>query len=84
MSKRLQVLLDEEQFTRYQKIAKRKSMALGEWVRQALERSAMLESTKPAAEKLAALRRALNHDGPTGPIEQMIEETERGYSIGLP
>jgi hypothetical protein len=32
--------------------------------------------------KLAAIRAAVRHAGPTGPIERLIGETERGYATG--
>ncbi|MGB5880236.1 MAG: antitoxin, partial [Thermoanaerobaculia bacterium] len=36
MSKRLQVLLDEEEFAELQEIARQNRMTLSEWVRQTL------------------------------------------------
>jgi hypothetical protein len=32
--------------------------------------------------KLAAIRAAVRHAGPTGPIERVIGETERSYATG--
>ena len=39
-------------------------------------------STADVDRKLAAIRAAVRHAGPTGPIERLIGETERGYATG--
>lgn len=78
MSKRLQVLLNYKEYKSFQQLAKEAGVSLGEWVRQALRRVAGDYSGKSPAEKIAAIRRAVQLNGPTCDIEQMLEEIERG------
>jgi hypothetical protein len=79
MSKRLQVLLDEDELREIQRIARAKRMTVAEWVRQALRSAGESEPTRDAARKLEALRSACRHSFPTGDIEQMLGDIERGY-----
>lgn len=79
MSKRLQVLVEPKEYKSFQQMAREAGLSLGEWVRQALRRMAGDSSRKSPAQKIAAIRRAAQSNGPTGGIEQMLEEIERGY-----
>ena len=82
MSKRMQVLFDESEYTEIQAIARRKHMTVAEWVRQAL-RSARREEPRHASKvKLAALERADGYRFPTGDIGIMLREIEEGYLAG--
>lgn len=79
MSKRLQVLLPDQEMTELQRIAKREGLPVGEWVRRALrEARASRPKTEPES-KLRAIRRAAEYSFPTGDIEQMLGEIEQGY-----
>jgi hypothetical protein len=80
MSKRLQVLLDEEEFKEIRAVAGRERLTVAEWVRLAL-RSALRKSPRSdARKKLTAIRRATEHSFPTADIEIMLSEIESGYS----
>ena len=79
MSKRLQVLLDERELRDIRKTARARRMTVAEWVRQALRAARRGESDRSVESKLAAIRRAATHSFPTGDIDQMNEEIERGY-----
>ena len=79
MSKRLQVLFDEQELQEIQKIARRHHMTVAEWVRQSLREAKAQEPVRDVAEKLAAIRRAAQYSFPSGDISQMLEEIERGY-----
>ncbi|HEV2198944.1 MAG TPA: ribbon-helix-helix protein, CopG family [Bryobacteraceae bacterium] len=79
MSKRLQVLLPDQEMTDIQRLAKREHVTVGEWVRRALRQA---RAGRPATEpqtKLKAIRRAAAYSFPTSDIEQMLSEIERGY-----
>ncbi|MGD0670018.1 MAG: antitoxin [Bryobacteraceae bacterium] len=79
MSKRLQVLLPEQEMADLQRLAKRERLTLGEWVRRTLrEARASRPATEPEA-KLKSLRRAVKYSFPTADVEQMLSEIERGY-----
>ena len=79
MSKRLQVLLDEKELRQIRRIAERNGTTVAEWVRAALRREMRSESGSAPDKKLAAVRRAAQHEYPTAPIDQMLAEIERGY-----
>ena len=84
MSKRLQVLLDEREWRDIRKTARARRMTVAEWVRQALRRARRGESVRSVESKLAAIRRAAKYRFPTGDIDQMNEEIERGYLTDQP
>ena len=79
MTKRLQVLLDEDELRTIQRLAGDRHTTTAEWVRQALRAAVEVETRPGSAVKLAALRRATSYAFPTGDIEQLLDETERGY-----
>ena len=84
MSKRLQVLLDEEEIREIQRMARRHRMSVAEWVRQSLRAARRLEPLGDAKKKLDVVRAASRHSFPTGDIGQVLGEIERGYSSGAP
>lgn len=79
MSKRLQVLLADEEMSDFQLLAQREHLTLGEWVRRTLREARMHRSVKDPAAKLAAIRRAVEYNFPTADIDQMLREIEQGY-----
>lgn len=79
MSKRLQVLLSDEEMEAIQAQAESESLTVGEYVRQALRDAGSQRPAASAASKLASIRKAVKHAFPTGDIEKMNEEIERGY-----
>lgn len=79
MSKRLQVVLEEDEYREIQRTARRRRMSVSEWVRQALRRARQSEPAVDAGRKLEAVRTAAGHEYPTADIEQMLQEIERGY-----
>ena len=79
MSKRLQVLLSDQEMSEIKRLAKRERLTVGEWVRRALREA---RSTRPAVEpeaKLKSIRQAAQYSFPTADVEQMLSEIERGY-----
>ena len=79
MSKRLQVILNEEEMRAIKTIAKRHHTTVAEWVRQALRAARRQESHLDADCKLKVIRTAVRHKFPSGDIEQMLAEIEHGY-----
>jgi hypothetical protein len=79
MSKRLQVILPDEEMETIRQQAKSESLTVGEYVRRALRE---VESRRPArnpAAKLASIREGVQYSFPTANIEEMNREIERGY-----
>lgn len=79
MSKRLQVILQEREYREIQRMARSRRMSLAEWVRQALDLARRREPTTGTGKKLEVVRAAVQHNGPTGDIDRMLAEIERGY-----
>ncbi|MGH9112959.1 MAG: antitoxin, partial [Acidimicrobiales bacterium] len=79
MSTRLQVVVDEDELTSYQRAARQHGLTLSEWVRQNLRNAEREVASGDVASKLAAVRAAATHEFPTGDIEVVLAEIERGY-----
>ena len=82
MPKRLQVIIADPEYRELQRAARSRHMSLAQWVRQALELARREEPIGSVSKKLEAVRRAVQHEGPTGDIEQMLSEIEAGYTGG--
>jgi hypothetical protein len=83
MSKRLQVLLEEEELREIQRAAQRERLTVAEWVRQALREVRRLRPQASLERKLAAIHKAMECGAPTADIDQMLAEIERGYQRGI-
>ena len=75
MPKRLQVLLDEEEYLEIQGVARRQRVTVAEWVRQAL-RKARGDHPGTVEAKLRAIADASRLQFPTADIEAMLREIE--------
>lgn len=84
MSKRLQVLLEDDELREIRQVARRHHVTVAEWVRQALRAARRLEPRMEAGKKLDTVRAAARHAFPSGDIEQMLSEIERGYLADVP
>jgi hypothetical protein len=79
MSKRLQVLLADQEMADIQLLARRERLTVGEWVRRTLREARTRQSVGDPAPKLKAIRRAVEYSFPTADIDQMLREIEQGY-----
>ncbi len=82
MSKRLQVLFEDQELRDIRSAARRMRMTVAEWVRQELREARRRQPRASADAKLAAIRAALAHRAPVGDIQRMLAEIERGYQRG--
>ena len=80
MPKRLQVLLDEEEYLEFQGVARGQRVTLAEWVRQAL-RKAKVDQPRTSDAKLRAIVDASRHKFPTADIDVMLREIEDGQRL---
>ncbi len=78
MTKRLQVLLDDEEYVEIQRAAQRHRMTMSEWVRQSLRKAKNDDAGRVEA-KLRAIARASRLNHPTAEIDVMLREIESGY-----
>jgi hypothetical protein len=79
MSKRLQVLLPDSELLEIQRFARREHLTAGEWVRRTLRDARLCRAATDPAQKLKAVRRAVEHSFPAPGIDQMLCEIEHGY-----
>ena len=79
MSKRLQVVLADEEFQAVEAASRAEGLTVSGWVRTVLRRAYLGRPTSERDAKLAAIRQAMEHEFPTGDIEVMLAEIEAGY-----
>jgi hypothetical protein len=84
MSKRLQVLLQEQELAQIQHAARRQRMTTAEWVRQALRIARRAEPRTGSRKKLDVVRVASGHEYPAPHVDRMLQEIERGYLADTP
>lgn len=80
MTKRLQVLFDDDELAEIQRSAKRQRKTTAAWVRDALRAARAGETYPDVAPKLRAVREALTYDYPTGDIGDLLADIARGYA----
>ena len=83
MAKRLQVILQDPEYREIQQMARSRRMSLAEWVRQALDLARRREPLGSASKKLDVIRAATRHAYPTGDIDTLLAEIEKGYATGM-
>ncbi len=81
MSKRLQVVISSLELKALRHAALREGLTLSEWARRALRRAHQAQAGPTPDQKLRALDRALRCSHPTGDIDQMLSEVERGRDL---
>lgn len=81
MSRRLQVLFDEEELAEIPQVARSQRTTVAEWVRRSLRAARRDEPFRKAHRKLEAVRLAAQHDFPTGEVKDLLADIERGYGV---
>ena len=76
------MILQDPEYREIQKMARTRRMSLAEWVRQALDLARRREPLGDAGKKLEIIRSAAQHDYPTGDIDSVLAEIEKGYGTG--
>lgn len=79
MTKRLQVLFDDVELREIKRVARARRMSVAEWVRQTLRAARSEGAVAEAQQKLGAVREASRQGFPTGEIEEVLAQIERGY-----
>jgi hypothetical protein len=82
MSKRLQVLLAEEEFEEIRGLAGRERLTVAAWVRRALDEARLRRPAGDPASKIASIRTAVRHGFPAGDVEEMLADIARGAGAG--
>lgn len=81
MSTRLQVVMSEAEVASLRQVAGRAGLTVSEWARRALRAARNAQSVPSPASKLEALERALGCNHPTGDIDEMLADIERGRDL---
>lgn len=82
MSKRLQVVMPDDEYEALERSARRRRKPVAQVVRDALRRAmADEEGAEDPEQKLAAVLRFARYSGPTGDIEQLLGEIESGRGL---
>lgn len=84
MTKRLQVLMDDDELRDIQRLARKQRLTTADWVRRELREAAAQQQRPDAGAKLRAIDEASVHDFPAPGIEQLLAEIEAGYATELP
>jgi len=82
MSKRLHVVLDDNEMREIERAARKRNMTLSEWVRQSLRTARLAEPVGDPAKKLQVVSAAA-HAFPTAAIDQMLGEIGAGYGVAI-
>lgn len=80
MHRRLQVLLDERELKAIQRAARAQNLTTAEWVRQVLRAARREQPGGGSRRKLEAISSAARYSFPSGEIDSMLAEIDRGYS----
>ena len=75
----MQVILDEEEYAEFQKIARNEHLTMAEWVRQALRSAKQQKTSISDRKKLSALDTAYACSFPSGDMDRIAAEIEAGY-----
>jgi hypothetical protein len=79
MSKRLQVILSDDEYEELRLVSSSAGVTVSEWVRQALRKVRRDQSLLETDGKIEAVRSAAKHEFPTADIDTMLGEIEDGY-----
>ena len=79
MTKRLQVILQDAEYREVQRAARAQNVTIATWVRHALSAARRREPIGDVARKFDVVRNAVRHVFPTGDIDELNAEIERGY-----
>jgi hypothetical protein len=81
MSKRLQIVLPDDEYEAVVAAADRQGKPVARLVRESLRRTLAEHDEADPDQRIAAVLRFARFSGPTGDIEQILDEIERGRSV---
>ena len=84
MTKRLQVLLSEEDYADITSASKESDTTVSEWVRSALHAALRNKrSSLSSSERVSRILRYAKFSGPTADMDQILSEIQQGQSFDL-
>lgn len=81
MSKRLQVILPDDEYRAVADAAQRQGKPVARIVRESLRRALAEETELEPEQRIAAVLRFARFAGPTGDIDQILSEIESGRGL---
>ena len=81
MSKRLQIVVPDDEYRAVVRAARRRGKPVAQLVRESLRRTLSEEEAPDPEQQIARILRFARFEGPTGDIEQMLADIERGRSV---
>jgi hypothetical protein len=82
VSKRLQIVVPDDEYRAITRAARRRGKPVSQIVRESLKRTLSEEADDDPERRIAAVLRFARFVGPTGDIEEILADIERGR--GLP
>ena len=79
MSKLVQVTLSDSEFQEIAKLAQSQNLSVADWMRVVISLSLRRESTIEIGRKLAVIRAAAQYAYPTGDMDCLLSDIEKGY-----
>ena len=79
MSKRLQVILEDDEMREIKRAAAREHTSVADWVRRAIWAARRQQPGKAAQTKIEHVRAGVRHAFPVAEIGQILREIESGY-----
>jgi hypothetical protein len=80
MSKRLQVVMSDDEYRAVERVARRWEQPVAEVVRASLKRTVEDARERLPEERIAAVLRFARFEGPTGDIQSLLADIEAGRS----
>ncbi len=81
MSKRLQIVLPDDEYRAVADAAHRQGKPVARLVRESLRRT-LAEGDQDPEQRIARVLRFARFEGPTGEIDEVLDEIERGRGLG--
>ncbi len=81
MSKRLQIVMPDDEYGAVARAAKQRGKPVSQLVRESLRQAVAEDAAQDPDKRIAAVLRFARFSGPTGDIDQLIDEIERGRDL---
>jgi hypothetical protein len=81
MSKRLQIVMPDDEYRAVARAAKQRGKPISQLVRESLRQAVAEDAEQDPDKRIAAVLRFARFSGPTGDIDQLIDEIERGRDL---
>jgi hypothetical protein len=81
MSKRLQIIMPDDEYRAVARAARKRGKPIAQIVRESLRRTLGDDDERDPEQRIAAVLRFARFSGPTGDIDELLSEIERGRGL---